>query len=246
MVLLAPVNRSKTSEPRALSTTRQRVMPCARRACTTRDDRQHGRSGARALLVGVATATAAAMVATGGLPAVAADAPTTWKFDLGTATSPVADGYQQVTDATRYSAATGFGIVPADGVTPISRDRGAEDPADRDFVLATAWTFVARRAQRHLRRDGPLGRPARREQHHQDHGDPRGCGRRLAEHQGGHRLRHLAGDGRRRAAHRRDHRQRCGRLRELDRRRADGDRPRGAGARAPRRSPRRRRSAWPT
>ena len=90
----------------------------------------------------MATATAAAMVATGGLPAVAADAPTTWKFDLGTATSPVADGYQQVTDATRYSAATGFGIVPADGVTPISRDRGAEDPADRDFVLATAWTFV--------------------------------------------------------------------------------------------------------
>ena len=116
-------------------------MPCARRARTTRDDRARTR-GARALLAGVATATAAAMMATGGLPAVAADAPTTWKFDLGTATSPVADGYQQVTDATRYSAATGFGIVPADGVTPISRDRGAEDAADRDFVLATAWTFV--------------------------------------------------------------------------------------------------------
>nr|WP_082495208.1 SGNH/GDSL hydrolase family protein [Cellulomonas sp. Leaf334] len=93
----------------------------------------------RALLAGAA---AAALVATAGLPALAADPPTTWKFDLGTATSPVADGYQQVSDATRYSAATGFGIVPADGVTPISRDRGAEDPADRDFVLATAWTFV--------------------------------------------------------------------------------------------------------
>jgi len=90
----------------------------------------------------VATATAAALVAAGGLPALAADPPTTWKFDLGTATSPVADGYQQVTDATRYSAGTGFGIVPADGVTPISRDRGAADPADRDFVLATSWSFV--------------------------------------------------------------------------------------------------------
>ncbi|WP_421743165.1 fibronectin type III domain-containing protein [Cellulomonas sp.] len=93
----------------------------------------------RALLAG---ATVLALAATGSLPALAADPVTTWKFDMGTATSPVADGYQQVTDATRYSAATGFGIVPAEGVTPISRDRGAEDPADRDFVLATAWTFV--------------------------------------------------------------------------------------------------------
>ncbi|WP_456846511.1 rhamnogalacturonan lyase family protein [Cellulomonas sp. P5_C6] len=104
--------------------------------------RTPGRAGPRAVLAGVATATAAALVATGGLPALAADPPTTWKFDLGTATSPVADGYQQVTDATRYSAATGFGIVPSDGVTPISRDRGAVDPADRDFVLATSWSFV--------------------------------------------------------------------------------------------------------
>ena len=56
-----------------------------------------GRS-ARVLL---AAATATALVAAGGLPAAAADAPTSWKFDLGTATSPVADGYQQVTDATR-------------------------------------------------------------------------------------------------------------------------------------------------
>ncbi|MFC0712711.1 rhamnogalacturonan lyase family protein [Cellulomonas biazotea] len=75
------------------------------------------------------------------LPASAADA-ATWKFDLGTATSPVADGYTQVTEATRYSAGTGFGIVPAEGVTPISRDRGATDAADRDFVLATSWSFV--------------------------------------------------------------------------------------------------------
>ena len=98
--------------------------------------------GGRALRAGTATAAAAAMIATGALPALAADPPTVWKFDMGTATSPVAEGYQQVTDATRYSAATGFGIVPADGVTPISRDRGAEDAADRDFVLATAWSFV--------------------------------------------------------------------------------------------------------
>ena len=188
-------------------------------------------SGARALLVGVATATAAAMVATGGLPAVAADAPTTWKFDLGTATSPVADGYQQVTDATRYSAATGFGIVPADGVTPDLPRPRCGGPGGPRLRARHRVDVRPRRAQRHVRRDGPLGRPARGEQHHQDHGDPRRCGRRLAEHQGGHRLRHLARDGRRRAAHRRDHRQRCGRLRELDRRRADGHHPRGAGAR---------------
>jgi fibronectin type 3 domain-containing protein/lysophospholipase L1-like esterase len=96
----------------------------------------------RALVAGVATATAGAMLALGGLPAAAADAPPTWKFDMGTATSPVAEGYQQVTDATSYSAATGFGIVPAEGVTPVSRDRGATDAADRDFVLGTAWDFV--------------------------------------------------------------------------------------------------------
>ena len=95
-----------------------------------------------ALVAVAATVTAGAMLGLGGLPAVAADAAPTWKFDLGTATSPVADGYQQVTDATRYSTATGFGIVPADGVTPISRDRGATDAADRDFVAGTAWDFV--------------------------------------------------------------------------------------------------------
>ncbi|MFC4616667.1 GDSL-type esterase/lipase family protein [Cellulomonas algicola] len=102
--------------------------------------RAHARRRAAAA-VGFTTALATGTLAAVALPAHAAD-PATWKFDLGTATSPVADGYRQVTEATRYDASTGFGIVPADGVTPISRDRGTTDAADRDFVLATAWSFV--------------------------------------------------------------------------------------------------------
>lgn len=93
-----------------------------------------------ATAVAATTALATAALTAAALPALAD--PATWRYDFGTATSPVADGYQQVTEATRYSAATGFGIVPADGVTPISRDRGATDAADRDFVLATTWSFV--------------------------------------------------------------------------------------------------------
>jgi fibronectin type 3 domain-containing protein len=60
-------------------------------------------------------------------------------FDFGTATSPVAAGYVQVTNGTRYGAATGYGWL--DGAVG-SRDRGTGSDATRDFDMTTAATFA--------------------------------------------------------------------------------------------------------
>ena len=95
-------------------------------------------------LLALACATVLA-VAVPALPALA-DPPAGWKFDFGTATSPVAAGYTQITEANRYSAGAGFGI-STDG-TLISRYRGTDgtvvpiDALKNDFVAAAAWSFL--------------------------------------------------------------------------------------------------------
>ncbi|WES63017.1 fibronectin type III domain-containing protein [Microbacter sp. GSS18] len=67
-------------------------------------------------------------------------------FDFGTGASPVADGWTEVVPGTAYDAEAGFGIVTADGVSLISRDRtGSTDPADpmtNDWVGGGTFEFV--------------------------------------------------------------------------------------------------------
>ncbi|WP_448003555.1 rhamnogalacturonan lyase family protein [Agromyces bauzanensis] len=71
-----------------------------------------------------------------------------FRFDFGTATSPVAGGYLQVANTTSYTAEAGFGVVPADGVTLISRWRSTDgsvvpiDPVNNDFVAGSTWQFL--------------------------------------------------------------------------------------------------------
>jgi len=61
--------------------------------------------------------------------------PTEAYFDFGTAVSPVEDGYVQVTEATLYSAFTGYGWTSTSGLA--STDRGFADFLQRDFVQST-------------------------------------------------------------------------------------------------------------
>jgi hypothetical protein len=55
------------------------------------------------------------------------------RFDFGTATSPVQEGYIQVTPATTYEAWRGHGFLPG---TLAARDRGTVNLLARDFVFA--------------------------------------------------------------------------------------------------------------
>lgn len=88
-----------------------------------------------------ATAPAATPVTTeAGTTLATAVAPLTWSFDLGP--GAVADGFTAILDTNRYAAEAGYGIVPVDGISPISRNRGTTDPLTDDFVLATAWGFA--------------------------------------------------------------------------------------------------------
>jgi uncharacterized repeat protein (TIGR02543 family) len=59
--------------------------------------------------------------------------PTSASFDFGTEGSPVAVGYDQVTESSFYSANVGYGWVTVNGLD--SRDRGAPDDLRRDFVF---------------------------------------------------------------------------------------------------------------
>lgn len=73
--------------------------------------------------------------------ATATGAPTTFKFDFGTASSPLAAGFTRVTEATAYSAG-GAGWTDLTGLE--SRDRSAVgDELTRDFVMhsSAARTF---------------------------------------------------------------------------------------------------------
>ncbi|MBN8880832.1 MAG: hypothetical protein J0H73_00765, partial [Salana multivorans] len=79
-----------------------------------------------------------------GIPALAAPDPETgpWKYDFGTATSPVAEGWVGVSESNRYSEEAGYGIDPASPSAPVSRDRSTGDDVQRDFVLSTSWGFL--------------------------------------------------------------------------------------------------------
>ncbi|GAA1465820.1 fibronectin type III domain-containing protein [Microbacterium thalassium] len=69
-----------------------------------------------------------------------------YRFDFGTGSSAVADGWTEVAPDTAYDATAGFGIVPAEGVSLTSRDRtGSTDPADpmaNDWVGGGTWEFL--------------------------------------------------------------------------------------------------------
>lgn len=62
------------------------------------------------------------------------------KFDFGTATSPVETGFTQVTPATRYSDALGYGWTT---IGLDSRDRGSPDSLRRDFVFSSTYSEFA-------------------------------------------------------------------------------------------------------
>ncbi|MFF2454962.1 polysaccharide lyase family protein [Isoptericola sp. NPDC058082] len=66
------------------------------------------------------------------------DADGVWLFDFGTASSPVAAGYQRVAQNTLYSAGAGFGLDRAVD----SRDRGSDGDLQRDFVVGSGYTFA--------------------------------------------------------------------------------------------------------
>ncbi|KAF2419866.1 fibronectin type III domain-containing protein [Microbacterium sp. B35-30] len=96
-------------------------------------------------IAGAAVVVASLITAT---PAAAALPPAedgAWRFDFGTATSAVADGYQQVLTSTRYTAESGWGITLPDGATLFDRDRSTDgSPAgamEDDFVAGTNWGF---------------------------------------------------------------------------------------------------------
>ena len=106
-----------------------------------------GRSLAR---LGIASGTAAAIVATllAASPAAAALEPGddgSWRFDFGTPTSPVAEGYHQVTTGSLYTEEQGWGITLPDGGGLFDRDRTGSlaepDPVAEDFVAGAAWGF---------------------------------------------------------------------------------------------------------
>ncbi|XEC93773.1 SGNH/GDSL hydrolase family protein [Paenibacillus tarimensis] len=64
-----------------------------------------------------------------------------WKFDFGTATSPVLDGYVGVHDSLLYSEERGYGL----STTTASRYRTntGEDDMAADFVLGPDYAFIA-------------------------------------------------------------------------------------------------------
>ncbi|MDN3496967.1 fibronectin type III domain-containing protein [Planococcus sp. APC 4015] len=106
----------------------------------------------RAMPRAAALTTAATLVAAliSAAPAGAAELPPAadgaWRFDFGTATSPVAEGYQQALTSSLYSVEAGWGITLPDGVTLFDRNRtGSRTPADplaEDFVAGVNWGFA--------------------------------------------------------------------------------------------------------
>ncbi|MGF6822193.1 fibronectin type 3 domain-containing protein [Microbacterium sp. ZKA21] len=83
------------------------------------------------------------------MPAAAALAPAedgNWRFDFGTATSPVAEGHQQVLTTSLHTPESGWGITLPEGATLFDRDRGTDgSPAgamEDDFVAGTNWGFA--------------------------------------------------------------------------------------------------------
>ncbi|WP_434810969.1 fibronectin type III domain-containing protein [Microbacterium sp. bgisy189] len=87
----------------------------------------------------------ALLIAAPASAALAPDADGIWRFDFGTATSPVADDHQQVLTTSLYDETEGWGITLPDGASLFDRDRtGNRTPADplaEDFVAGTNWGF---------------------------------------------------------------------------------------------------------
>lgn len=113
--------------------------------------RRRARSTGRAGIVagGAVVAVVGALLVVGPAAGLEPAADGAFRFDFGTATSPVADGALQVTNTTNHTAELGYGVVPADGVTLISRWRttdGSVVPVDavkNDFVAGPGWQFLA-------------------------------------------------------------------------------------------------------
>lgn len=59
-------------------------------------------------------------------------------FDFGSASSPVEDGYLQVTNTMQYTDERGYGI----NKNVDQRDRGAPDPLRRDFIINNDYEFM--------------------------------------------------------------------------------------------------------
>ena len=66
------------------------------------------------------------------------------RFDMGTADSPVAEGFMQVTPETEYTPEQGFGLADAGSVTAEDRGADAGDALQRDLLLGHggAYSFL--------------------------------------------------------------------------------------------------------
>lgn len=60
------------------------------------------------------------------------------KFDFGTITSPVMEGYTGVSDTQLYTAESGFGL----NISLASRNRSGGDEMTNDFVLGASYSFL--------------------------------------------------------------------------------------------------------
>ena len=108
--------------------------------------RPHSARGPRwraALAAATAAAVVGALLTTAPAGAIEPAADGAYRFDFGTATSPVAPGYQQATIARSTRLQAGWGITIPAGVTLFDRYRsGSRTPADplaEDFVAGTNW-----------------------------------------------------------------------------------------------------------
>jgi fibronectin type 3 domain-containing protein len=102
---------------------------------TSRAVRRTVLSIASCTALAMSVAGAAAAAGTSADPTAATDA---WLFDFGTKSSPVADGYARVSEATTYDSSVGYGLDRAIA----SRDRGAPDELRRDFVVGSDYGFA--------------------------------------------------------------------------------------------------------
>ncbi|MHA7967661.1 rhamnogalacturonan lyase family protein [Paenibacillus sp. CAU 1782] len=66
------------------------------------------------------------------------DPPPSWRFDFGSATSPVAQGYIRIANNSVYDESVGYGLSKAVD----QRDRGTPDDLRRDFVIGSGYSFM--------------------------------------------------------------------------------------------------------
>ncbi|MFI7637536.1 hypothetical protein [Nonomuraea sp. NPDC049400] len=88
----------------------------------------------------LALIAAAVTLTVSATPAVAAplDPAPGLKFDFGSTSSPLAEGYTRVAHNTLYTADLGYGLDRAVGY----RDRGTADPVTRDFTVSGSYGFA--------------------------------------------------------------------------------------------------------